>query len=98
MGQVAVKAMRGILFCWMKQTDKLERFKTNHTHFLCAQASCIRRGLRRASRRLWPHPISHSEARRREVVDGRVADEAPALILFNAGECDVRGGGHVGDV
>jgi hypothetical protein len=29
LGQVAVKAMRGILFCWMKQTDKLERFKTN---------------------------------------------------------------------
>lgn len=27
LGQVAVKAMRGILFCWMKQADKLERFK-----------------------------------------------------------------------
>lgn len=29
LGQIAVKAMRGILFCWMKQADKLEKFKTD---------------------------------------------------------------------
>ncbi len=29
LGQIAVKAMRGILFCWMKQANKLEKFKTN---------------------------------------------------------------------
>ena len=29
LGQVAVKAMRGILFCWMRQAHKLERYKLN---------------------------------------------------------------------
>jgi len=40
LGQIAVKAMRGILFCWMKQAHKLESFKLNqipsnalHTRF-----------------------------------------------------------------
>jgi phosphorylase kinase alpha/beta subunit len=27
LGQVAVKAMRGILFCWMRQAHKLEKYK-----------------------------------------------------------------------
>jgi phosphorylase kinase alpha/beta subunit len=29
LGQVAVKAMRGILFCWMRQAYKLEKYKLN---------------------------------------------------------------------
>lgn len=29
LGQIAVKAMRGILFCWMRQAQKLEKFKLN---------------------------------------------------------------------
>lgn len=29
LGHIAVKAMRGILFCWMKQAHKLEQFKKN---------------------------------------------------------------------
>ncbi len=29
LGQIAVKSMRGILFCWMKQADKLEKFKSD---------------------------------------------------------------------
>jgi phosphorylase kinase alpha/beta subunit len=29
LGQVAVKAMRGILFCWMRQAYKIEKFKAN---------------------------------------------------------------------
>ncbi|CDW56195.1 phosphorylase b kinase regulatory [Trichuris trichiura] len=29
--QTAVKTMRGILLCWMRQADKLENFKTAHT-------------------------------------------------------------------
>jgi phosphorylase kinase alpha/beta subunit len=29
LGQIAVKAMRGILFCWMQQAHKLEKFKLN---------------------------------------------------------------------
>lgn len=31
LGQIAVKAMRGIMFCWMQQCDKLEGFKVNQT-------------------------------------------------------------------
>jgi phosphorylase kinase alpha/beta subunit len=29
LGQIAVKSMRGILFCWMRQGHKLEKFKLN---------------------------------------------------------------------
>ena len=29
LGQIAVKSMRGILFCWMKQAEKLEKFKSD---------------------------------------------------------------------
>jgi phosphorylase kinase alpha/beta subunit len=29
LGQIAVKTMRGILFCWMRQAHKLEKFKLN---------------------------------------------------------------------
>ena len=29
LGQMAVKAMRDILFCWMKQAHKIEKFKAN---------------------------------------------------------------------
>ena len=29
LGHVALKSMRGILFCWMKQAKKLEEFKKN---------------------------------------------------------------------
>lgn len=29
LGQIAVKAMRGILFCWMRQANKLEKYKLN---------------------------------------------------------------------
>jgi phosphorylase kinase alpha/beta subunit len=29
LGQVAVKAMRGILYCWMRQAHKLEKYKLN---------------------------------------------------------------------
>jgi phosphorylase kinase alpha/beta subunit len=29
LGQIAVKAMRGIMFCWMKQAEKLEKFKAD---------------------------------------------------------------------
>ena len=31
LGQVAVKAMRGILFCWMRQAHKLEKYKLNQS-------------------------------------------------------------------
>lgn len=31
LGQVAVKAMRGVLFCWMRQAHKLERYKSNQS-------------------------------------------------------------------
>lgn len=31
LGQVAVKAMRGILFCWMRQAHKLEKYKLKQT-------------------------------------------------------------------
>ncbi|CAF0746249.1 unnamed protein product, partial [Brachionus calyciflorus] len=31
LGQVAVKAMRGILFCWMRQAFKLEKYKLNQS-------------------------------------------------------------------
>lgn len=27
LGQIAVKAMRGILFCWMRQVAKMEKYK-----------------------------------------------------------------------
>lgn len=27
LGQIAVKAMRGILFCWMRQASKMEKYK-----------------------------------------------------------------------
>ena len=29
LGQIAVKSMRGILFCWMRQAHKMEKFKVN---------------------------------------------------------------------
>ena len=29
LGQLAVKAMRGVLFCWMKQANRVEKFKAN---------------------------------------------------------------------
>ena len=29
LGQLAVKSMRGILFCWMRQAHKVEKFKTS---------------------------------------------------------------------
>ncbi|XP_046550516.1 LOW QUALITY PROTEIN: phosphorylase b kinase regulatory subunit beta-like [Haliotis rubra] len=29
LGQIAVKCMRGILFCWIRQADKVEKFKSN---------------------------------------------------------------------
>jgi hypothetical protein len=29
LGQIAVKAMRGILFCWMRQSQNLEKYKEN---------------------------------------------------------------------
>jgi phosphorylase kinase alpha/beta subunit len=31
LGQSAVKCMRGILFCWMKQSSKVEKFKLNQS-------------------------------------------------------------------
>ena len=31
LGQCVVKCMRGILFCWMKQTNKIEKFKLNQS-------------------------------------------------------------------
>ena len=31
LGQIAVKALRGILFCWMKQACKLEKYKMSQS-------------------------------------------------------------------
>jgi hypothetical protein len=31
LGQIAVKAMRGILFCWMRQSQHLEKYKENQS-------------------------------------------------------------------
>ncbi|XP_041375340.1 phosphorylase b kinase regulatory subunit beta-like isoform X2 [Gigantopelta aegis] len=31
LGQIAVKCMRGILFCWLRQAEKVEQFKSNQS-------------------------------------------------------------------